>query len=341
MALISIKRFLDLSPGDVYQHMLELLVETLSEHPIDIDHAECERFKGELAKIQERFGAHPAGEQFAAAVDAVSQALERHHYLVTNLVRHQGSELQNMIAMLTQTITSLGSASETSARNLEAIATQLKQASALEDIYQLRLRLSQCLTDVRDEAARQRREGLGSVQVLKQELAVSQQRLSNHGIETDIDRVTGFAGRSAAEVAIHEAVQAPESRYLVVAVLGKMQAINARFGYTVGDEVLCEFAARVAGRLCSRAAFYRWSGPTVLGILQRSEPLHVIRAEAGRVIEAPISKSLISGQQNAFISTSAASLVLPVTPPAGELIARIDNFVHGQVPLEYCQTTLS
>jgi GGDEF domain-containing protein len=341
MALISIKRFLDLSSGDAYRHMLELLVETVSEHPINLDHAECERFKAELAEIQERFGADPAGEQFSEAVGSVSQALEQHHRSVANLVRQQGSELQNMIGMLTQTITSLGSASETSARHLEAIALRLKQASALQDICQLRLRLGACLKNMCDEAARQRQESQGNLQVLKEELAATQQRLSNHGIQTEIDRVTGFAGRSAAEVALHDAVQAPESRYVVVAVLGKMQAINARFGYAVGDEVLCEFAARVAGRLCSRAAFYRWSGPTILGILQRPEPLHVVRAEAGRIIEAPIAKSLISGQQNAFISTSAASLVIPVAPPAGELIARIDNFVHGQIPLEYCQTTLS
>jgi GGDEF domain-containing protein len=333
MALISIKRFLDLSPGDACQSMLNLLVETLSEHPINIDHAECQRFKAELDQIRERFSTDASHGQFSETVEAINQGLERHHRLVLDLFRQQGSELQNMIAMLAQTVKSLGSASETSARNLEVIAVQLKQASALEDICHLRLRLGECLKNVRNEAARQRNESQSSVQVLKEELAASQQRLSNHGIQTEIDRVTGFAGRSAAEVAIHEAAQAPESRYILVAVLGKLHAINARFGYAVGDEVLCEFAARIVGRLCSRAAFYRWSGPTILGILQRSEPLHIIRAEASRVVEAPISKTLMNGQQNAFITTSASSLIIAVDPPASELISRIDTFVHRQVPL--------
>lgn len=341
MALISIKRYLDLSAGDAYKRMLELLVEVLTQHPIQIDNSECERFKSEVSKIQQELGSDASDEQFSTAVDAVAQALQRHNRSVTTLVRRQGGELQNMIAMLTQTIKSLGSASEISSRSLETIAVQLKRASALEDIYQLRLRLSECLKNVRDEATRQKSESQGRLHTLKQELASTQQRLSHHGIETDIDRVTGFAGRSAAEVAIHEAVESGESLYIAVAVLGKMQAINARFGYMVGDEVLCEFAARVAGRLCSRAAFFRWSGPTVLGILERSEPLHIIRSEVSRVVEAPISKSIVNGEQNAFITTSAASLVLAATPPADELITRIDSFVAAQIPKEYSSAPLN
>ena len=341
MALISIKRYLDASSPEAYQRMLELLIETVTGHPIDIDHAECERFKSEVAKIQETIGADPTGEQFSQAVEAISQALERHHRSVSNLVQRQGNELQNMISMMAQTIRSLGSASEVSAKNLESIAVQLKQASALEDIYQLRMRLADCLKNVCDEATRQRTEGQSRLQGMKHELAASQKRLSNHGIEIDIDRVTGFAGRSAAEVAIHEAVEAGDSRYVAVAVLGKMLLINARFGYAVGDEVLCEFAALVAGRLCSRAAFYRWSGPTVIGILQRSEPLHVIRAEVSRLVEVPITKSLTTGSQNAYITTTAASMVVPVASPATEVIASIDRFVAAQIPREYCEGSLT
>jgi len=229
----------------------------------------------------------------------------------------------------------LSAASDASARNLEGIALQLKKASAVEDIHVLRLKLGECLKNVCTEAARQRKEGQSQAQSLKHELVSTQQRLSSHGIEIDIDRVTGFAGRNAAEVAIHEAANAGDSRYIAVAVLGKMPAINARFGYSVGDEVLCEFAARVAGGLCSNATFFRWSGPTVIGVLRRSEPIHVVRTEVSAAAEVPTSKALMSGGQNAFITISAVSLVIPVSAPASEIIARIDAFVAAQIPKEY------
>ncbi|MGC2108714.1 MAG: GGDEF domain-containing protein [Candidatus Korobacteraceae bacterium] len=336
MALISIKRYLDGPPSEIYQRLLTLLIDTVAPHPVDVDHAECERYRAGITHIQEHFPADATGEQLLEAAEAISHLIESYNRSVTEFVHRQGDELQNMISMLTGTIKSLGSASEHSAKNLEVIETQLKRASALEDIHQLRLRLAECLHKVRDEAARQKNENQVNLDSLKNELASSQHRMAHHGIASVTDPVTGLASRSAAEVAIHEAANIGDIRYLLVAVLGKMQSINARFGYAVGDEVLCEFAARVAGRLCSNASFFRWNGPTIVGILKRPQPMHVVRAEAGRVLEAPISKSLMNGLQNAFITTSAAWSLFPITPPGAELITKIDRFVVGQIPKEFC-----
>ncbi len=335
MALISLKRYLDDASGEGCQRMLALLVEAVTQHPVDVDHAEYQRFTAEVARILQQLPAEPTGKQLLAAAEAIKELAAVHSHSVTGFVHRQGSELQNMISMLTETLKSLGSASEASAKNLETIELQLKRASALEDIHMVRMRLGECLKNVRAEAARQRNETLVSIETLKREVASTQKRMSYHGIEADIDRVTGFAGRSAAEVAIHEAVNASDICYVMIAVLSKMQAINSRFGYAVGDEVLCEFAARTAGRLCSNAAFFRWNGPTLIGILQRSEPLHVVKSEVGRVAEATISKSLVTGQQNAFITTSAVWLVIPVAPPASDIISQIDSFVAAQMPKEH------
>lgn len=210
----------------------------------------------------------------------------------------------------------------------------MRHASALGDIQELRLRLDEWLKNVCSEAARQKHDNQEKMHVLQEGLSATQQRLSVHGIEADIDRVTGFAGRSAAEVAIHEATNLRDTHYVVAAVLSTLQAVNLRFGYAVGDEVLCEFAARVAGSLCNDAQFYRWNGPTLIAVLRRPEPLHVLRAQVGRILEEPIMKSLAGGTQNAFITLSASSLVLALTRPASDVIKRIDAFVAAQVPHE-------
>jgi len=331
--MISLKRYLDASSGETYLRILGLLADLAAQQPVDIDHRQCERFQSEIARIQARFSGEPKSEQLPLAAGAIGQALAAYNQTVTDFVHRQGSELQNMISMLTATIMSLGSGSELSTRNLGVIETQLKSASALDDIRSLRVRLQECLNHVREEAQRQRDETKISIDSLRHELASSRNRLEHHGVTATTDPVTGLAVRSAAEAAIQEAAEAPGSQYVMVAVLGKMQAINSRFGYVVGDEVLCEFAARIAGRLCSNAAFYRWSGPTVLGLLQRTGPLHVIRTEVSRVAEIPISRSL-TGLQNAFITTSPAWMVLPVAPPAADLILQIDKFVSQQAPPE-------
>lgn len=336
MTLISIKRYLDGPPNETNQSILALLIDTLTPHPVEVDHDECEKFRAEILRIQERFAAQPTGERLLVAAEAIRGLLESHNRSVTEFVHRQGDELQNMISMLTGTIKSLGSASERSSESLEAIGSQLKRASALGDIQQLRLRLAECLNNVRNEAARLKNENKVNIDSLKSELTSLQHRMANHGIASVTDPVTGLASRSAAEVGIHEAANAGGSRYLLVAVLGKMQSINARFGYAVGDEVLCEFTSRVAGRLCSNAAFFRWNGPTIVAVLQRSQPMQVVSSEVGRVLEAPISKSLMNGLQNAFITTSATWALFPIVAPGAELIAKIDQFVAAQIPKEHC-----
>ncbi len=328
VAMISIKRYMDVSGGNLYRPTIELLAETVSRHPFDFDHAEATRFKADIGGVLDRLGDEVSDEQFTDAVEGIHQALDRHNQAASELFRDQSNELQNMIVMLTQAMRSLMSSSKISAQNLDTIASDLKQASALPDICRLRLRLSECLKKVCDEASRHKDVSQGSLQVLKEKLAESQQRLSLHGLATDLDRVTGFAGRATAEAAIRRAIDEGGSRFIIIAVLERMPTINALFGYAVGDELLCEFAAALAGHMASRAVFYRWNGPAVLGILQRSVPIHVVRAEVGRVLsEIRISKSIADRDQNGLITTSAASQVVVAAAPVDALIAGIDEFV--------------
>ena len=69
-------------------------------------------------------------------MEAISQALERHHRSVSNLVQRQGSELQNMISMLAQTIRSLGSASEVHSRECShGCAADTDQVNVLARVF--------------------------------------------------------------------------------------------------------------------------------------------------------------------------------------------------------------
>jgi GGDEF domain-containing protein len=334
MEMISIKQFLD-ATGDssnLNRRTIELLADTVSQHPCDFDPGASGRFKSEISEVVDGLDSEVSNEQFTRAVHAIHEALQHRNLAANDLFRNQSSELQNMIVMLTQAIRSLTSASEASSHNLDSIATDLKQASALEDIYRLRLRLSECLERVCDEAARQKNDSKDRLETLRQRLVESQQRLAHSGFSTDLDRITGFAGRSTAEAAIRSAVDEGGSRYIVLAVLERMPTINSLFGYAVGDELLCEFATALAGRMASRAVFYRWSGPAVVGILQRLVPLHVVRAEVGRVLsELHISKSIDDGEQTAFITTSAAFQVVPAAAPADALIAGFDKFLAAKI----------
>jgi GGDEF domain-containing protein len=333
MSLISIKKYLDLAGSGDYRPTIDLVAEIATQHPIAFSPAQREQFRSDVTSILDRLSDPLDKEQFVTAVTAVSQALQSHNQSVASRIADQSVELQNMVVMLTQAIRSLGSASDISARNLEEIAVQLKQTATLEDVSRLRMRLSECLARLASETTRQKADTQRNLQSLNVKLAETQQRLAQHGMAADVDPVTGFAARRTAETAIHDVLASQESCYLVIAVLENMPAINGLFGYDIGDTILREFAAGLAAHLRSPAAIYRWRGPTIVGLLHWSEPIPIVRVEVGRAVAAaPNSKFIATQNRNAIVKATAASLILPVTPPAAELFSQIDEFVAARVP---------
>ena len=332
MPFVSIKKYLDVASSVDYRPTLDLLAEIATEHGIAFNPAQHELFRCDVASILGRLNGPVDKEQFTTAVGAIGQALRRHNQAVGTLIGHQSAELQNMVIMLTQSIRSLGSASDASTRNLEEIAVQIRRASTLEDVSQLRKRLSECLERLKNETARQKDENQRKLQALNANLSESQHRLAQYCIAADVDQITGFAGRRTAEGEVHKALASNDSWYLLVAALESLPTINAIFGYDTGDEILAEFAAGLAANLRRPAAIYRWRGPAIVGLLHRPGPIGVVRTEVGRAVAAsPTSAPLANPSGPGYAQSTAASLLLPVVPPAATLFAKIDEFVATRV----------
>jgi GGDEF domain-containing protein len=332
MPLISIRKYLDLANSGDYRPTLDLLAETVTQHPIAFNAAQSEHFRSDVAAILGQLTVPVDVEQFTAAVSAINQALKSHNQSVATLIGNQSGELQNMVIMLTQAIRSLGAASDVSARNLEEIAVQLKHASTLEDVAQLRKRLSECLEKLRTETARQKDDHHRNLQALHVKLAESQRHLAKQGIAADVDPVTGFAGRRTAERSIQETLDARKTGFLLITVLKGIQAINSLFGYDVGDEMMSAFSTALAAQFPSPPAICRWSGPTIVVLLHRPGPIQVLRMELGHAVAAaPTSKVIARRGRNALASFTTETLVIPVTSPAGGLFSQIDEFVATRV----------
>lgn len=333
MALVTLGRLLDNSAIESYRRMIELLIRSVSLHAVDANHAEYERFKTHVAKLQATLKQNPGREQSMVAVGAVCQALEDYNRSVTNFIRAEGKELQHMVSMLTGTLLTVSSASDRSAKGLEEIEGQLSRAAALEDIKVVRIRLEACLSSVREEAVRQRSETKVALAALQEELAEAQRNVGG-GATTSRDTITGLLNRPAAEQAIRKALSDGDPAYILVGVVEKMQSINARFGYVVGDEILAEFANRITNQCGAKSSFFRWSGPAIVGVLHREEPLHLVKADIANFMEAPLEKAVLRNGQNAFITTAAAWTIVPVTPPAGAIISGVNQFIASQAPAE-------
>jgi len=94
----------------------------------------------------------------------------------------------------------------------------------VEDIQILKLRLSECLEEVRDEARRQQRDGRDALENLKKELESSQEVMGSLKINSDRDAATGLPGKSEADRAIRASIESPHGKFLVIAVCSRVQA---------------------------------------------------------------------------------------------------------------------
>jgi GGDEF domain-containing protein len=330
--VIAIKPYLDDSPRTLSLRTLALITDGIAQHPIEADAAECARLRRDVGIVRENIRASSTDEQLLTAAHAIVQELAAHHKSLDAFIKSQAAEFLGIVSMLTATVKSIGEANEESGKSLDNIAHQLKNASTIDDMQVLRGHLEACLKDVGLEAERQKSKVRSAIGRLRNELGSTERRILSNGALTEVDRITGFGGRGAAVAAINESLTAVDNSYVTVLVLNKLQTVNMHYGYSVGDEVFCEFAARIASELPLGSSLYRWSGPTIIAILRGSRPAQEIRVQISRIAEKPFVKSLAQHGYHAYVMTSAVWSLMPLVPPSKDLVAQIDEFVSKQVP---------
>jgi GGDEF domain-containing protein len=337
--MISLKTYLfrDSDEGieTSYRRMLDLFIQAISLHAVEGDKTEYERFRADMAAFSERSTGRLSTSERFILVGEILRALEDYNRHTTKFLRIHNAELQKMINMLTQTVIAVGASSVTSAARLKEIEKTIEQARILEDIHSVKAQLGECLNGLRGEAERQKSEGQLMIDNLQQELAYSKEMTgSSPGVS--LDSATGLPDKSQADRHLREAVAAPEHMYLLIAVVNRVQAVNARFGYTVGDRVLAATAEHFRGALSSSGdRLFRWQGPCLLALLNRNEDVSIIRSEIRRFAEKKIDKTFVVGSRSVLLPISTSWTVLPVAPPLDALLRKIEIFTAAQVSHDY------
>ncbi len=332
MKLISFKRYMtsaDETPA--FRRIIALLLQGIGLHSVEGSRDDYDRFRADLEHIQGATGAEASVDELLVAAGSALQALKDYNQRTSRYLRLQSAELQNMIGMLTQTVVTIGSGSERSSTRLQEIAKQLEHVSVIEDVQKLKLRMGDCLESVREEAKRQKTEGGALAESIGQEVRRSQQRITAiHNPE--VDSCTGLPKRATAELYMHESLEKPGARFVLTAVAQRIHAINARYGYAVGDHVLDVMCSHFKSHLSADDHLFRWTGPGIVAVLEREESLDRVRGEIRRIAEERLEKLFDIGGRSVLIRVSAGWSLIPLTAPVAEIAKHIDTFVASQLP---------
>jgi len=334
--MISLKKYLSRDAKseeeNTSRRVISLLLQGIALHAVDGERADYERFRIDMDKFEKVMSAEMPASELLISAGGVLRTMEDYNRRHAKFMGKQSTEMQKMVSMLTQTIISIAANSENSVGKLQDIEKAIESANELEDIQLLKHQLGECLQTVREESLRQKTAGQSTLETLRKELANSQERIGSMQQSSGVDPTTGFPQKSEAEKALQAAIATPKGKFLVVAVVNRVQIINARFGYATGDKVLAAYADQFRKSLLSTDKVYRWSGPALIAVLTRTERLEQIRAGIQRFADLKLEKMMEVGMRTVLIPISANWVVFPVLGPMTELKEKIEAFTASQVP---------
>ena len=335
--MISLKSYLsrDTEAETAYRRIIGLFLQGISLHAVEGDKADHERFREDIDKCLSVLSPKTPVSELLLVVGGALRAMEDYNQRTSKFVHRQNTELQHMLSMLTQTIITIGASSEHSVNRLQSIEKSIESTRAVEDIQILKLRLSECLEEVRVEARRQQRDGRDALENLKKELESSQEVMGSLKIKGDRDAATGLPGKSEADRAIRAAIESPQGKFLVIAVCSRVQAVNARFGYSVGDRLLKALAEHFQKGLSASDQLFRWQGPALVALIERSERLERVRSEIRQFADIRLDKTVEVGQRTVLIPISAIWAIFPIAPPLDAFMRQLEAFTAAQTPRDY------
>ncbi len=333
-SMISLRKFWtaaepDSDPGDLMR-VVKLLMQGIALHAVEGEPLDYQMFRRVMQEQMEAVEANPTPAELLVSIGAVLQALEGYNARTTRHLRMQGTELYHMITMLTRTVATLGSGSEKSVGRLREIGGQIEKTSVIEDVRVLKLRLGDCLDNIRAEAERQKADSLRAVAGLQEEIRGSQERISAAGAGPVLDPSTGLPARAAAAAALAEWILSPKPPYVALFVVDRVPLLNSRFGYEVGDRVLKIYLEELRNHLPPSDQLFRWSGPAFLALLHRPERIEQVREHLRFALQGKIERNFELAKRSVSLSISATWALFPMVLPLAGLIEQLDSFLGSQ-----------
>jgi diguanylate cyclase (GGDEF)-like protein len=331
--MISIKRFLNHSEDEaVFWQAVSMLLDKIGSQAVQGDRAEYEAFGRKFEQIRESLASSATPESLLVTVGSAAQTMSDYNRRVTRFIRRQGSEIHNIISMLTDTVVKMSGENTRFSRNFQEIGNSMERFEELESLADLKIRLRECLSDFRDETLRQKAEMEGVISELQQQVERSSE---SAGAIRDIDPATGLPQQDAAEELMHQSLKAGTRKYIVTMVVNRVQSINARFGYQVGDRVLRTCREHVEKHLSPGDQLFRWAGPTIVLVMERADPLEAVRVHLKRILDTKIEESFDLGTRSVLIPISMAWSAFKLVSPVGIAVRQIQTFVASQSPRDF------
>ncbi len=303
--------------------MISLLLDGVVVHAVRGDASDYLRLESDMAYIRDALKTEVLNPgDLLIKTGTALKTLQDYNRRTTDFGNAQSVELQKITAMLTGAIANLSVAGSTNVTRMQSIERELEKATGLDDVRQLKEKLSECLVGIREEKVRQQLASEAAVKDLNANLR--EVRAPQAGSET-LNNSTGLRSRPSAELAIAAATDGHDHVYGALFVIDHLHGLNTRFGRKVGDQLIALFTEHLTQNLQPEDAIFRWSGPAFLLLMRREDTIERVRRSLAPVTNARLEKTVESRDRTVLLPLNFSWTLLQI-PTGGKASGTIDKF---------------
>jgi GGDEF domain-containing protein len=327
--VISLKRLLAMNGDEAKSHsrVAWLLLEAIACHAVESDPEERQGFQTCLRAIATKMEKSNDEGALVLTGEAI-KSIETYNRGVQQSMGSQVKELQSIVSMFMRSMLQVSKGSTASAMKLRQIERLIEKTSQAEDLRTIKAQLQESLEVLCKEAVQQERRAEEVTDQLRLAMSRPESAAVLSEVIADLDLVTGLPNFRTAEKAIREACAANTKTYLVLLCVERLDVINGRFGFSVGDQILMLFGQHLA-QCFDR--LYRWRGPGFLALVDRSGPEISIRAEIARTVSTRLELEIELSGRSVLLPISSSWMLTGLAQTSVEQITqKIDKFCAAQ-----------
>jgi GGDEF domain-containing protein len=313
------------------RRMILLTLEAVETFTIPGDDIDYRQFRADIRHLSERFNRELHSEDTLILAGQFCTSMKDYFDRTSRFLSLQNTEYQKMVSMFTDTISSLNNSGQRTVEHLREIEQEVERATLIEDVRSLRVRLGECLSNIREEIDRQESitAELGSQLVQEPQISAETVVSPQPIVQTANDPVTGFPTAKQGESALLLALEHEHASFVVPIIPKGAEKIYAQLGSEVGDSCLYKLAEKLRVLTNRGDHVFRWHGVAFLAILTRPTTITEVRREVYNVINAQCDESIQIGGRTIWLPISATWDVIAVKPPLSSLMSRIDQFIYS------------
>lgn len=332
--MASLKSYLNRSNDNrQLRQAFSLMLQKLASGAVVADENACAALALDIDRLREYAEQEVTPDAIVRAAESVALVMANYNSEVTLLLRKQQRELQKIVQAVAETVAAIAGEAASSVAKLRQISSSLESARTFPDIDSLKSNVEESLRDFREEALRQREQTESLIITLRREIELGPQDAGSPE-PPDLDPVTGLPSKETCVKALHKSIPARKRRYIVTLVVNNLEAINARFGSGIGARVLCSFIDFLVQVIRPEDRLFRWSGPTLVMVIETAETLDQIRAYIGKILEPRLEETFNIEGRSVLTPVSAAWSVLQLTTTVAEAEKHIETFTSSQRSLD-------